>query len=332
MADITKQEFEYLDLTGLSLYDQKIKALIKAVDDKVGDISGLTSETITSLAAALSSELDRAVKAEMELNEKIDSIKVVPSQLDTEFELVKDSKIAFKLDDSQNDLRILVPSNAAFEQQQTGEGATAGVYYVGLRCWAPSMDARSCHKGSSEAELATTDAIQFDSETGRPYADMWLPVAREENGVWTSYVASQPDGKYPGWNFEIHWLNIDGNEIAFKARRVSITNEKNFLTHKDWYIGSMESSISTLKEAVALLQGDGEGSVKAIVASAVAKIVDEADERFNTLKEIANWILSDETNTLDILTRLSALESVTYRPITADEINALFADSTAPIV
>ena len=127
MADITKQEFEYLDLAGLSLYDQKIKALIKAIDDKVGDISGLTSETITSLAAALSSELDRAVKAEMELNEKIDNIKVVPSQLDTEFELVKDSKIAFKLDDSQNDLRILVPSNAAFEQQQTGEGATAGV-------------------------------------------------------------------------------------------------------------------------------------------------------------------------------------------------------------
>ena len=116
MADTMKQEFEYLDLAGLSLYDQKIKSLIKAVDDKVGDISGLTSETITSLAAALSSELDRAVKAEMELNEKIDNIKVVPSQLDTEFELVKDSKIAFKLDDSQNDLRILVPSNAAFEQ------------------------------------------------------------------------------------------------------------------------------------------------------------------------------------------------------------------------
>ena len=94
----------------------------------------------------------------------------------------------------------------------------------------------------------------------------------------------------------------------------------------------MESSISTLKEAVALLQGDGEGSVKAIVASAVAKIVDEADERFDTLKEIANWILSDETNTLDILTRLSALESVTYRAITADEINALFADSNTPAV
>ena len=55
-------------------------------------------------------------KLQGEYNEKIDNIKVVPSQLDTEFELVKDSKIAFKLDDSQNDLRILVPSNAAFEQ------------------------------------------------------------------------------------------------------------------------------------------------------------------------------------------------------------------------
>lgn len=307
---------EYLNYEGLSLYDQKIKALIAAISDKLELDS-----------AQLEAEIERALQAEAALNEKISS-----NLEDTEFELVKDSKVNFKLDNSQNDLRILVPDDAVFEQQQTGEGAANGVYYVGLRCWAPSKEARSCHKGSNETELATTDAIYFDEKTGRPYADMWLPVASQTDGVWTSYVASQPDGKYPGWNFEIHWLDIDGNEIAFKTKRISITNQKNFINHKDWYIGGMESSINTLKETIATMQGEGEGSIKENISTAIAQVVNGADSKFDTLKEIADWILSDETNTLDLLSRVSALESNTYRAITPEEINALFTDSTVPTV
>lgn len=103
---------KYLDYAGLKIYDEKIKALIKtagkteeevktiiaevvgalpedateatilaylenkisAVDNKVGDISNLTSETVTNLAGALSGEIDRAVAAEKELQDKIDKL------------------------------------------------------------------------------------------------------------------------------------------------------------------------------------------------------------------------------------------------------------------
>lgn len=108
MAEVKK----YLDYAGLKIYDEKIKALIKtagkteeeikaiiaevvgalpedateatilaylenkisAVDDKIGDISSLTSETVTNLAGALSGEIDRAVAAEKALQEQIDKI------------------------------------------------------------------------------------------------------------------------------------------------------------------------------------------------------------------------------------------------------------------
>ena len=125
MAD--KVTYQYLDYAGLSLYDQKIKALIaaangdinalknlvgdlpegatestivsyleskiNAVDSKVGDISGLTSETITNLAQALSAELERAAQAESELEARIEDLETAPKDiLDTEFELVKDSE------------------------------------------------------------------------------------------------------------------------------------------------------------------------------------------------------------------------------------------------
>lgn len=103
---------KYLDLVGLKAYDEKIKALIKqagkteeeiktiiaevagslpedatestilaylenkinAVENKIGDISSLTSETVTNLASALSTEIDRAVAAEKTLQDQIDKL------------------------------------------------------------------------------------------------------------------------------------------------------------------------------------------------------------------------------------------------------------------
>lgn len=104
MAEIKK----YLDFEGLARYDEKIKALIKAsagdisaikelvgelpadatestilaylenkigaVDEKVGDISELTGETVSNLAMALKAELDRAANAEKELSDRLDII------------------------------------------------------------------------------------------------------------------------------------------------------------------------------------------------------------------------------------------------------------------
>lgn len=108
MAEVKK----YLDLEGLKSYDTKIKELIKsagktedeikaiianvvgalpkdasestmlaylenkigAVDNKIGNISSLTSETVTNLAGALLTEIDRAVAAEEALQQAIDTL------------------------------------------------------------------------------------------------------------------------------------------------------------------------------------------------------------------------------------------------------------------
>lgn len=106
MADTMVKK--YLDFEGLALYDQKIKELIKNsnlnideiknfigqlpedtdaetvieylegkiadVDAKVGDISELTSETVTDLAGALAAELDRAAKAEEAIEQRVDTL------------------------------------------------------------------------------------------------------------------------------------------------------------------------------------------------------------------------------------------------------------------
>ena len=60
-------------------------------------------------------------------------------------------------------------------------------------------------------------------------------------------------------------------------------------------VGALEPRVKANEDAIALLNGEGEGSVKAAVASGVAEIVAGADKDFDTLKEVADWILNDKT-------------------------------------
>lgn len=78
-----------------------------------------------------------------------------------------------------------------------------------------------------------------------------------------------------------------------------------------------ESNITNLQNAVNTLNGgaDVEGSVLNTVNEQIAAVVDGAPEAFDTLKEIAEWIGSDDTNTgaaetlVNYGNRLDALES-----------------------
>lgn len=64
-----------------------------------------------------------------------------------------------------------------------------------------------------------------------------------------------------------------------------------------------------LREDIDILNGTGVGSVKYIVADAVATIVAQAPEDFDTLKEIADWIANDETGTVNLVERVENIEN-----------------------
>lgn len=60
-------------------------------------------------------------------------------------------------------------------------------------------------------------------------------------------------------------------------------------------LASVSSKADAAEAAIATLNGEGEGSVKAQVAAGIAEVVADADADFDTLKEIADWILNDTT-------------------------------------
>lgn len=66
---------------------------------------------------------------------------------------------------------------------------------------------------------------------------------------------------------------------------------------------------SALETLIGNVEGDDAKSVRAISAEEVAKIVADADTKYDTLKEIADWIMSDTTGAAKMQSDISALKT-----------------------
>lgn len=77
------------------------------------------------------------------------------------------------------------------------------------------------------------------------------------------------------------------------------------------YDTKVKAVISEIVDKVSALNGDSteDGSVKNIVATEIAKIVDEAPESLDTLKEIADWISSHSESASAMNTQISENKS-----------------------
>ena len=74
-------------------------------------------------------------------------------------------------------------------------------------------------------------------------------------------------------------------------------------------IQGYDNRITANTEAIDVLNGTGEGSVAKIVATEIAKVVANAPESYDTLKEIADWIKDHPNTVADINTAITNLAS-----------------------
>ncbi len=72
---------------------------------------------------------------------------------------------------------------------------------------------------------------------------------------------------------------------------------------------ALAGRVSDVEGAIDTLNGTGAGSVKKQVADAVAGIVADAPEAYDTLKEISDWISSHASDASDMNSKISANES-----------------------
>lgn len=100
---------------------------------------------------------------------------------------------------------------------------------------------------------------------------------------------------------------VDGEigELGALAVKDEVAYEDLAAALKSLIDGKAEGSVVT-----ALIGEDTGKTVRAISAEEVAKIVAGADESYNTLKEIADWILSDTTGAAKMATDIDRLDAI----------------------
>ena len=167
-----------------------------------------------------------------------------------------------------------------------------------------------------------------------------IPVSLIDN---TGKIASKFDGTTITIDNEgiVHGTTVDEvfNLTSTNAIQNKVVTEK--FNSVEAKVNANETTIQSHTTALATLNGEGEGSVKKTVTDEIAKVVADAPESLDTLKEISDWISSHEsdasamngtiqTNKSDIATlQTDKVDKETGKSLLADTDKANYDDAVS---
>lgn len=73
-------------------------------------------------------------------------------------------------------------------------------------------------------------------------------------------------------------------------------------------VDTLNEKIQKNTDSITILNGNGDGSIQKTVSNAITELVNGADEKFDTLKEISDYILNDTTNAAKMTSDISDLK------------------------
>lgn len=158
-----------------------------------------------------------------------------------------------------------------------------------------------------------TDIKKFLDQAG--VSTLWSRVAEEVAKVDAKAVKNAED-------IAAHDTRLESAEAKIAALEAGTYDD----TELRGLIGDNADAIADNVAAIAILNGDAAtvGSVtntaNAAAAAKVAEIVAGADANFDTLKEIADWILNDTTGAADMANDIAALQGLVGDKAVATQI------------
>lgn len=131
-----------------------------------------------------------------------------------------------------------------------------------------------------------------------------IPLVKRDDTLDPAYFALRPKKSEGG-----------GEDLTEILRR---------LLHLEECCEEVQPQLHDLTQAITVLNGDTtiDGSVKKTVTNEINKVIDNAPETFDTLKEVADWI---EENTATITNIINIIDSIEKpEAISKPEIDRIF--------
>ena len=165
------------------------------------------------------------------------------------------------VDYREKEIRIMCPRDTKWTSQNSGANADPDAFYIGFRAYAP--DGAASFK-EDLAEIITDNKMYYFEnnefagvdEHSRRFSIVWLPVAKNTDGVWTYYGETSTKTKYIGWYYTVEWFNANSKLIGTETIRINLSNEDCHNNIKTFC--GVENDISTevenVKETIAALE------------------------------------------------------------------------------
>ena len=344
-------------LIGASELGDKEKTLIAriaALEAGLGDVNTLEGEVKTAVAAILG-EAKRAKDAEAALDARLD---IIEGSADTEGSIAKALADAKSYTDTEIGKLDADITSAAVEagkgiqvQVVEADGKITNVNVTGnfdnkydASGAAATVDGKlESYKTSNDAAVAAAKKAGDDAQADVDALEAKVGTVAEGKTV-VGLIDEAKQAAIEAATYDDTQVKADiaanAAAIAKKADSTTVsaidgrvaTIEGDYLKAADKT--ALEGKITENKNAIAVLNGTGEGSVSKQVADAVAGIVADAPEAYDTLKEISDWISSHAESAATMNSQINANKEAiaankkaidAFTEITEAEIDALFA-------
>lgn len=154
------------------------------------------------------------------------------------------------------------------------------------------------------SRLEVVEGKPFDTYAIKSEVETALSGKVDNSVLDNYYTKGQTETKISEMISDINGGESAG-EVLSQLNSYKTLNDERVKAVEDKNV-EQDTAIKANTDAIAVLNGTGEGSVSKQVSDAIAGVVAEAPEAFDTLKEIADYIAGDKTNAAELVNKVNA--------------------------
>lgn len=165
------------------------------------------------------------------------------------------------VDYREKEVRVMCPADTKWTHQNSGSNADPNAYYIGFKAYAP--DGAVSFKEDLAEIISDNKMYYFENnefagvdEYSRRFSMVWLPVAKNKDGVWTYYGETSTKTKYIGWYYTAEWFDANSRLIDTETIRINLSNEDCHNNIKT-FCGAendVATEVESVKETIAALE------------------------------------------------------------------------------